>query len=92
MYYRRGLCVEIVRGDLEFKPLEQLVKELPRVPGLDLAAKEEHVGNIERNTQFLKEKFRQLRHTLPFLQIPGVIIVRMVQVCTMKLNMFLFCF
>jgi hypothetical protein len=75
MYYRRGLRVEIVRGDLEFKPLEQLLKQLPRVPESDLAAKEEHVGDIERNIRYLKEKFRQLRHTLPFVQIPGVIIV-----------------
>ena len=88
MYYCRGLRVEIVQGDLEFKPLEQLVKKLPRVPKLDLEAKKEHVGDIERNIIYLKEKFRQLRHTLPFLQIPGVIIVRMVQVCTMTLIMF----
>jgi hypothetical protein len=88
MYYRRGLRVTLVRGDLEFGPLEKLVKELPRVPDLDLASKEEHVGNIERNVRYLKEKFRQLHHTLPFKQIPGVIIVWMVQVCTMTLNMF----
>jgi hypothetical protein len=88
IYYRRGLRVTLVRADLEFKPLEELVKQLPRVPDLDIAAKEEHVGDIERNIRYLKEKFRQLRHTLPFRQIPGVIIVRMVQVCTMTLNMF----
>ena len=75
MYYHRGLRVMIVRGNLEFKPLEQLLKELPSVPKLDLAAKEEHVGDIERNICYLKEKFQQLRHTLPFLQIPGVVIV-----------------
>ena len=75
MYYRRGLRVEIVQGDLEFKPLEQLLKQLPRVPESDQAAKEEHVDDIERNICYLKEKFRQLRHTLPFVQIPGVIIV-----------------
>ena len=67
MYYHRGLRVNIVQGDLEFKPLEQLLKQEPLVPELDLAAKEEHVGDIERNTRYLKEKFRQLRHTLPFL-------------------------
>ena len=89
MYYRRGLCVEMVQGDLKFKPLERLLQELPQVPGLDLASKEEHVGNIERNTRYLKEKCRQLHHTLPFLQLPRVIIVRMMQVCTMTLNMFL---
>ena len=68
--------------------MEQLLKELPSVPKLDLAAKEEHVGDIERNIRYLKEKFRQLRHTLPFLQIPVVVIIWMVQVCTMTLNMF----
>ena len=88
MYYRRGLRIEMVRGDVEFKPLEQLMQELPRVPALDLEAKEEHVGNIKRSMRYLKEKCQQLRHTLPFLQIPGVIIVCMVQVCTMTLNMF----
>ena len=56
MYYRRGLRIEMVRGDLEFKPLEQLLKKLTQVPGLDLAAKEGHVGDIERNTRYLKEK------------------------------------
>ena len=66
MYYHRGLHIEVVRGDLDVKPLEQLLQELPRAPTLDLAAKEEHVGNIERNTRYLKEKCRQLRHTLPF--------------------------
>ena len=88
MYYCRGLRVEIVRGDLEFKPLEQLVKELPRVPKLDLAAKEKLAGDVKRNICYLNENFRQLRHTLPFVQIPGVIIVWMVQVCTMTLNIF----
>jgi hypothetical protein len=88
IYNRRGLRVTLVRADLEFKPLEELVKQLPCVPDLDIAAKEEHVGDVERNIRYLKEKFRQKRHTLPFRQIPGVIIVRMVQVCTMMLNMF----
>ena len=54
MYHCRGLRVDMVRGDLEFKPLEKLMQELPTVPTLDLAAKEEHVGNIVRNTRYLK--------------------------------------
>ncbi len=49
MYYRRGLRVTLVQGDLEFKPLEELVKALPRVLELDIAEKEEHVGNVECN-------------------------------------------
>ena len=57
MYYRRGLRVTMVQGDLEFKLLEELVKELPSVPVLDIAAKEEHVGDEERNIRYLKEKF-----------------------------------
>ncbi len=55
MYCRRGLRVTLVRGDLEFGPLKKLVKELPSVPELDLASKEEHVGNIECNIRYLKE-------------------------------------
>jgi hypothetical protein len=57
MYYCRGLRVTIVRGDLEFKSLDQLLKELPSVPKLDLAAKDERVGNIESNICYLKEQF-----------------------------------
>ena len=35
--------------------MASLIQELPiLVPTLDLAAKEEHVGNIERNTRYLK--------------------------------------
>ena len=56
MYYRRGLRVTLVHGDLEFGPLDKLVKELPRVPELDLEVKEEHVGDVERNIRYLKEK------------------------------------
>ena len=88
MYNRRGPRVTLVQGDLEFKPLEELVKELQRVPELDIAAKEEHVGKVERNICYLKGKFRQLRHTLPLRQILGVIIFWIVQVCTMTLHMF----
>ena len=67
MYHHRGLCVDMVQGDLEFKLLERLMQELPTVPALDLAEKEEHVGDIESNKRYLKQKCRQLRHTLPFL-------------------------
>ncbi len=57
IYYRRGLQVTLVQADLEFKTLEELVKQLPCVPELDIAAKEEHVSNVERNIWFLKESF-----------------------------------
>ena len=57
IYYRRGLRVTLVRADLESKPLEELVKQLPCLPELDSAAKEEHVGDVERNIWYLKEKF-----------------------------------
>ncbi len=29
MYYHSNLRIEMVQGDLEFKPLEQLLQELP---------------------------------------------------------------
>jgi len=47
-------------------------------PKLDLAAANEHVGLIERNIRFLKEKTRSLRHSLPFERIPALMLIQMV--------------
>jgi hypothetical protein len=48
------------------------------MPELDWAAASQHCGLIERNIQFLKEKVRSLRHSLPYERVPAIMIVRMV--------------
>ncbi len=55
-----------------------LVVQLPTAPKLDWATAAQHCGLIERNIRFLKEKIRSLRHSPPFEQVPGIMVVRMV--------------
>ena len=56
MYLKRGFKVISIRADLKFLAIQQLFHELPTHPTLVLAAQGEHVGPIERNIQFSKEK------------------------------------
>ncbi len=58
--------------------ISDLIVSLLTAPKLDWAAASQHCGLIERNIQFLKEKIRSLRHSLPFEQVPGIMVVCMV--------------
>ncbi len=58
--------------------ISDLIVSLPTAPKLDWAAASLHCGLIERNIQFLKEKIRSLRHSLPFERVPGIMVVHMV--------------
>ncbi len=63
MYMLRGFHIVEIAGDGEFVWIVDQVASLPTNPTLDLAAANEHVGLIERNIRFLKEKVRSLRHS-----------------------------
>ena len=78
MYMLRGFHIIEIAGDGEFVWIADQVASLPTNPTLDLAAAKEHVGLIERNIRFLKEKVRSLRHSLPFERIPALVLIRMV--------------
>ena len=77
-----------IRADLEFATLQTLVGEIPTQPTLLLAAQGEHVGPVERNIRYLKEKVRFLRFTLPFTKIPKSMLIYMVFAATKVMNMF----
>jgi hypothetical protein len=62
---RRFHIVEIA-DDGEFAWIVDQVASLPTNPVLDLAAASQHVGWIECNICFLKEKTRLICHSLPF--------------------------
>jgi hypothetical protein len=78
MYLLRGFRIVVIAGDQEFNLISDLVVSLPTAPKLDWAAASQHCGLIERNIRFLKEKIRSHRHSLPFEQVPGIMVVRMV--------------
>jgi hypothetical protein len=68
----------VIAGDQEFNLISDLIVSLPTAPKLDWVAASQHCGLIERNIQFLKEKIRSLRHSLPFEQVLGIMVVHMV--------------
>ena len=78
MYLLRGFHIVEISGDGEFAWIADQIATLPTNPMLNLAAANEHVGLIERNIRFLKEKSRSLRHSLPFERIPALMLIRMV--------------
>ncbi len=85
----RGFHIVEIAGDGEFDWIADQVASLPTNPMLNLAAASEHVGLIERNIRFLKEKTRSIRHSLPFEQIPAVTCIRMVLRTVQFINSFL---
>ncbi len=68
--------------------IQELVNKLPTRPALVLAAQGEHVGPIEQNIWYAKEKIRSLRYMLPFAQVPKNVIIYMVFNATIVMNMF----
>jgi hypothetical protein len=87
-YLVRGLSIRKIKADLEFATLQVLVGELPTRPTMVLAAQGEHVGSVECNICFLKEKVRLLRYTLPFTKIPKYMIIHMVFAVMQVMNYF----
>jgi hypothetical protein len=63
MYMQRGLHIVEIAGDGEFAWIADQVTSLPTNPILDLAAASKHVGLIEGNIHFLKEKTRSICHS-----------------------------
>jgi hypothetical protein len=58
------------------------------MPILNLAAASEHVGLVEQNIHFLKEKTCSIRQFLPFECIPALMLVRMVLYTVQFMNSF----
>jgi hypothetical protein len=78
IYLLCGFQIVVIAGDPEFNLISHLIVSLPTAPESDWAAASQHCGLIVRNIQFLKEKIRSLCHSLPFEQVPGIMVVHMV--------------
>jgi hypothetical protein len=74
----RGFRIVVLSGDHEFAALSELAGNLPGASNLNWAAASQHCGLIDQNIHFLKEKICSLRHSLPFEQVPGIMVVCMV--------------
>jgi hypothetical protein len=78
MYLLCGFRIIVIRGDHEFNSISNLAANLPTTPTLDWAAAAQHCGLIERNIRFVKDKVRSVRPSLPFKQVPAIIVIQMV--------------
>ena len=87
-YLRRGFRIVDVNADGEFEPLKPLIEALPSAPTVNLAAKSEHVADIERRIRVVKERARAARSRLPFRRIPELLTIWIVFQSVRMLNYF----
>ncbi len=88
MYMLHGFHIVKLAGDGELAWIADQVASLPPNPVLDLATASQHVGLIERNIRFLKEKTWLICHSLPFERIPALMLVHMVLHSAQLMNSF----
>ncbi len=88
MYMLRGFHIVEIAYDGEFAWIADQVASLPTNSVLILAAASQHVGLIEQNIRFLKEKTWSIHHSLPFECIPALMLVRMVLQSVQFVNSF----
>ncbi len=84
----RGFHIVEIAGDGEFAWILDQVASLLTNPVLNLATASQHVGLIECNIRFLKEKTRLICHSLLFECIPALMLVRMVLHSVQFINSF----
>ena len=86
LYRKAGFKVTTALMDGEFVPLCSGLMEL----GLRLneTSRDEHVGDIERCIQMVKERMRAIYNTLPFQKIPARLIIEMAKTAVFWLNTF----
>ena len=75
-------------GDGEFAWIADQVASLLTTPILNFAAASKHVGLVEQNICFLKEKTCSICHSLPFERIPALMLVHMVLYTIQFMNSF----
>jgi hypothetical protein len=88
MYMLCGFRIVEIADDGEFAWIADQVAPLCTTPILNLTAASKHVGLVEQNIRFLKEKTCLIRHSLPFERIRALMLVRMVLYAVQFMNSF----
>jgi hypothetical protein len=84
VYKVAGFIVQVALIDME---LEKLKDVLPNIT-INTTAAREHVGEIERKIQVIKERARGTMATLPYLTLPKIMIFELMHFCILWLNSF----
>ncbi len=77
-----------IKGDGEFKPLEEFMPELYGAPRLNLTSAYKHVPEIEHEICVIKEQVCAVMYGMPFNAVPPIICVSAVLFVTKQLNLF----
>ncbi len=78
MHMLHAFHIVEIASDGEFACIADQVTSLTTTPILNLVAASKHVGLVEGNIRFLKEKTRSIHHSAPFERIPALMLVCMV--------------
>ena len=87
-YAQRGLHIKFIHGDGEFESLRSQIEALPGHPRLEVAAPGAHVPEAERRIRVIEERSRDIEASLPFEQLPRLMVTHMVLHATKMLNYF----
>ena len=78
-----------MHADSKFGPVKSLIKYLPGGPLVNMAAENEHVPDIERQTRVVNEWCRATHNQFPFQRIPNILTTHIVITTVKMLNFFL---
>jgi hypothetical protein len=84
IYGKAGFIVQTALMDMEFKKLRD---KLPNII-LNTTAAQEHVGEIKRKIQVVKERARRMISSLPYKLLPKLVIIGLMHFCVMWMNSF----
>lgn len=86
LYTKRGFQVKVIKADPEFESDKLKAFVIPTY--MDIHAKGEHVGVIERGNRTLKEQCRSTVHGLPYRVLPKVMVKKLVKTGCYWINSF----
>jgi hypothetical protein len=84
VYGVAGFIVQVALVDMEFEKLKDV---LPNIT-INTTAAREHVGEIKRKIQVIKERARGTMATLPYLTLLKIMIIKLMDFCVLWLNSF----
>jgi hypothetical protein len=87
VYKARGFSIRMVHADEEFTSMRNKLLEMDNI-GLNIAATQEHVPEIERTIRTIKERNRANVDALPFVHYPKLMKIEMLKNAVIWLNMF----
>lgn len=86
IYRKRGFCLQYLLGDGDFESMRESLADLQIT--LNTAARDKHVGEVERQIRTIKKRSRCIYNTLPFTRIPRNLVIELVKTSVFWLNSF----